>query len=330
LRRTGSFLLAALLVVTVTASLVLVRYRDELARARDTARRGGLIAGTASGSIEYAARGDGAPLLSIHGAGGGYDQGLANAADLVGEDFHVIAPSRFGYLRTPVPPDASPAAQADAHAALLSKLNVSRAIVVGVSAGARSAVELAIRHPDRVAALILVVPGTYSPTSPVSVEASRASALVFCVVNHGGDFAWWAAEKIAPSVLIRFVGVWPELLVASTEDARDRVMSIVRAIEPLSLRFAGINVDSVGEMRPLPLEKITAPTLIISARDDLFNTLPAAEFAARTIPGAKLVVYDTGGHLLVGRHKEVRDAVRTFLADAGLASPPHGAASHPE
>jgi pimeloyl-ACP methyl ester carboxylesterase len=69
---------------------------------------------------------------------------------------------------------------------------------------------------------------------------------------------------------------------------------------------------------PLPLDKITAPTLIISARDDLFNTLPAAEYAASRIPGAKLIVYENGGHLLVGHEMEVRDAVRSFLALTGL------------
>jgi 2-hydroxy-6-oxonona-2,4-dienedioate hydrolase len=52
--------------------------------------------------------------------------------------------------------------------------------------------------------------------------------------------------------------------------------------------------------------------LIISARDDLFNTLPAAEYAASRIPGAKLIIYETGGHLLVGHEMEVRDAVRSF------------------
>jgi pimeloyl-ACP methyl ester carboxylesterase len=56
------------------------------------------------------------------------------------------------------------------------------------------------------------------------------------------------------------------------------------------------------------------PTLVISARDDLFNTLPAAEFAASTIANAKLVVYDTGGHLLVGPQQEVRKIVSDFIA----------------
>jgi 2-hydroxy-6-oxonona-2,4-dienedioate hydrolase len=283
MRRTGRFLLAAFLATTGMMGLVFWRYRGELDGARRAARRGALTANTAAGPIEYAKKGAGIPLLSIHGAGGGYDQGLALAADLVGEGFQIIAPSRFGYLGTPVPPDASPAAQADAHAALLSELNISRVIALGVSAGARSAVELALRHPDRVLALILIVPGTYAPGNPVSVDSSRASSFVFWLVNAGADFAWWAAEKIAPSVLVRFVGVRPELLSTSSKAEHDRVVRLVRSIEPLSFRFRGINIDSSPDLRDLPLEEIRAPTLVISARDDLFNTLPAAEFAAGRI-----------------------------------------------
>ncbi|TIS70320.1 MAG: alpha/beta hydrolase, partial [Mesorhizobium sp.] len=78
------------------------------------------------------------------------------------------------------------------------------------------------------------------------------------------------------------------------------------------------NIDSAPELHELPLEQITAPTIIISARDDLFNTLPAAEFAAAKIHGSKLLVYDTGGHLLVGQAQQARKAIRMFLAGAGL------------
>ncbi len=312
----GFLLRITVLVVTGIASLVYWHYHDELDRAREAANRGGLIAHTSAGPIEYAMRGAGIPLLSIHGAGGGYDQGLTNAADLVGDSFQIIAPSRFGYLRTSIPRDAFPAAQADAHAALLAELSVPKAIVLGVSAGARSAVELAIRHPNRVAALILMVPGTYSPTSPVSVEESRGSEFAFWLVNNGADFAWWATEKVAPSVLIRFIGVPPELVAASAKPDQERVMNMVRSIQPLSLRFPGINVDSTPELSQPPLETITVPTLIISARDDLFNTLPAAEFAASRI-WTLTDRFDTGGHLLVGHNPEVREAARTFLNRAG-------------
>lgn len=312
----GAMLVASVAVLVAVAAFVILRYRRELAAARATVAQCSQIAATGSGPIEYSEQGSGAPLLSIHGAGGGFDQGLALAADFVDGGFRVIAPSRFGYLRTPIPSNASDAVQADAHAALLASLGVSAAIVVGVSAGARSAIELAIRHPLRVAALILIVPATYTPTSPVNIEGSRASRFAFWLVNIGADFIWWLVGKLAPSVLIRFLGVQPELVAAAREAERDRVTSIVKAIEPLSLRFAGINIDSTPDLHRLPLERIAAPTLIISARDDLFNTLPAAEFAASVIPDATLHVFDTGGHLLVGRGQETREAVRAFLRAA--------------
>ncbi|MCL4767878.1 MAG: alpha/beta hydrolase [Hyphomicrobiaceae bacterium] len=308
------FLVVASLAVVVAGGLVFRSYNDTVGRARAVLGSGGRIASTTAGPIEYAEKGAGMPLLSIHGAGGGYDQGLANAAELVGDGFRVIAPSRFGYLGTPIPADASPSAQADAHAALLAELKVDKVVVVGISAGACSAVELALRHPGRVAALILMVPGTYAPASPVAIESSRGSQFAFRLVNAGADFAWWATEKIAPSVLIRFIGVPPEVVAAAPKAERDRVMQIARSVQPLSRRFPGINIDSNPGLHRLPLEKITAPTLVVTARDDLFNTLPAAELAAGAIPDARLVVFDTGGHLLVGHEQEVRAIVGEFLA----------------
>jgi len=258
--RRARFLLSALLASAAAAGFVYVLYSSELRRVHDIVSRGSVMVNTQAGPLEYAEKRGGTPLLSIHGAGGGYDQGLANAADLVGEGYRIIAPSRFGYLRTAVPRDSSTAAQADAHAALLAELDVSKAIVMGISAGARSALELALLHPDRVAALILIVPGTYSPTSPVSVEGSRASRFVFWLVNNGADFVWWATERLAPSVLIRFVGVPPELVARASKNDRARIMSIVRNIQPLSLRFAGINIDSNPNLKPLPLENIRVPS----------------------------------------------------------------------
>ena len=169
-------LLLSFLVIGVfaAAGAIALRYQSDLRRARDAAAKGSLTADTEAGRIEYDEQGAGPALLSIHGAGGGFDQGLANASALVGEGFRLIAPSRFGYLRTPIPEDDSAAAQADAHAALLSKLEIPKAIVLGVSAGSISAVELAIRRPDCVAALILVVPATYAPDSPVAVDSEAA------------------------------------------------------------------------------------------------------------------------------------------------------------
>ncbi|MCA1454552.1 alpha/beta hydrolase [Bradyrhizobium sp. BRP22] len=144
-------LLATSLALAGIAGAVILLYVSELDRAREATGRGSLIADTRAGPIEYGETGAGLPLLSIHGAGGGFDHGLANAVEIAGEGFRIIAPSRFGYLRTPIPGDVSPAAQADAHAALLSQLNISEIAVVGISAGRarRSSWRCVIRTKSR-------------------------------------------------------------------------------------------------------------------------------------------------------------------------------------
>ena len=81
--------------------------------------------------------------------------------------------SRFGYLRTPMPLDASPAAQADAHVCLLDALGIRQATVLGASTGGPSAMQMAIRHPDRVSALVLLVPLAWKP----GVVADSGTAL---------------------------------------------------------------------------------------------------------------------------------------------------------
>jgi len=104
------------------------------------------------GDIEYAVQGEGLPVLLAHGAGGGYDQGLLIGENYVGDGHLLIAPSRFGYLRSSIPEeDGSPAAQADAYAALLDTLGVERVGVVTFSDGGPSALQFALRHPERCA-----------------------------------------------------------------------------------------------------------------------------------------------------------------------------------
>lgn len=112
-------------------------------------------------------------------------------------------------------------------------------------------------------------------------------------------------QECPPPIL----GVRPQLFASSPQAEQNRVMQIVRSIEPLSRRFPGINIDSDPGLSRPPLEHIAVPTLIISARDDLFNTLPAAEFAANTIPNAKLVVYERAAICWSGaRRKCVRSS----------------------
>lgn len=312
-----------LVTVAVWAAVVFALYRRDLAEIRAQMRHGSELATTSAGVIEYASRGQGQAVLAVHGAGGGYDQGLLIAAGFLGDGFKVIAPSRFGYLRTPMPKDASPAAQADAHAALLDTLGVDRAVVIGVSAGSPSATQLALRHPERVAALVLVSPGLNAPGHQVQVDQSLGSQPVIRIVMSGADLAWWSAMKAGPrSMLVRFLGVPPAIEAAAPAAERDAVTAIMASVLPLSERLPGLQAEVMGELEAWPLEAIRVPTLIIAAADDLFKTLPGARYMAGRVAGARLVEFETGGHLLVGRGDQVRRAITDGLAAAGIGPKP--------
>lgn len=323
MRRQSFMLGAAIAVMATAAGAVSLAYRRDMRAIRDKVARGSRIARTSVGSIEYAEEGAGFPLLLIHGAGGGYDQGLMIGRDY-GKGYRVVAPSRFGYLKTPLPEDASPAAQADAHAALLDWLNIDKALVVGISAGGPSAIELGLRHPARVQALLLIVPRAYDPSGSIGPDKSFESRLVFRAIEASADFLLWAMIKIARRSVVRFLGVLPEVEAAASAEDRARVTEVMESILPLSGRIQGIVAEGAVELSPWPLDRLTMPVLIISAEDDLFGTLPGARFTAAGIPGSELHVLESGGHLMVGQREHVNRWIADFLnrVGVGVGAPP--------
>ncbi|HEY5840615.1 MAG TPA: alpha/beta hydrolase, partial [Mycobacterium sp.] len=96
-----------------------------LAYLRDMRAAYGRLAGasrlvdTSHGVVEVAEEGAGRTVLAIHGAAGGFDMGLSLARSVIGAGYRIVAPSRFGYLRSPMRKHASHADQADALADLL-------------------------------------------------------------------------------------------------------------------------------------------------------------------------------------------------------------------
>jgi pimeloyl-ACP methyl ester carboxylesterase len=145
------------------------RFRRDLRDARERVAAGSRVIQAARGSIEYGESGDGSPVLGIHGAAGGYDQTLLLGRLLLGRGCRVIAPSRFGYLNTPIPEDSSIGAQADTYACLLDALKVDRVTVVAISAGGPSGLHFVLRHPERTAALVLVSAISYGGTPEAEV-----------------------------------------------------------------------------------------------------------------------------------------------------------------
>ena len=230
--------------------------------------------------MEYAERGRGEPVLLVHGIFHGCDGGLMSTGGLP-QDRRFIAPSRFGYLGSPLPEGATPARQADAFAALLDELAVDRTDVVGISAGTTSALQFAMRHPDRVKHLVVLsgnLPG--SPTAVVPPGWARA---------FYADVPMWAMKVFARRTYLRMMGVPKDL--ALTGGAAAFVDRMAESIFPVAPRAAGGAFDafvSNPDVNDYPLETITVPTLLVHAEDDPLTSYDAARQAANRIPGARL------------------------------------------
>jgi pimeloyl-ACP methyl ester carboxylesterase len=316
-RKGRAALLAAGLPAAGLAGLAWVRYRREIREQRRRVAAGGQIAPTPCGPIEYAVVGTGTPVLLVHGAGGGYDQGLLLGAALASRGFQVIAMSRFGYLRTPLPLDASAEAQADAHACLLDALGIGRAAVMGASAGAPSAMQFALRHPDRLSALVLLVPAAWAPRAGGAPALKTPPGVPFLFETAlRCDFLFWAAIRLARPFVTRGILATPPEIVRNADAAEQaRVADLLEQILPVTARRDGlINDAAVTSAIPrYDLERIAVPTLAISTEDDLFGTYDGARYTAEHVPSARFLGFPSGGHLCVGHNEEIAAEIAALL-----------------
>jgi 2-hydroxy-6-oxonona-2,4-dienedioate hydrolase len=298
-------------------ALVYFNYQRDIQQARERTSVGSQIVETPCGQIEYADTGKGSPVLLVHGAGSGYDQGLDTSRALVQRGFRVIAMSRFGYLRTPLPADASAAAQADAHACLLDALHIRSAAIVGASAGAPSSMQFALRYPKRTTALVLLVPVAYVPRPDGAPPMQTPPGFEFLFDTAlKSDFLFWAAPRLARQTVISAILATPPAVVDSASaEERARIDQVMVNILPVSTRRPGL-INDAAVTSSLPrydLERIAAPTLILSVADDLYGTYDGALYSAEHIPHARFIGYASGGHLCVGHEKEVMAEIEKFL-----------------
>lgn len=316
---------STLYLTLLAALIVYAAYRRDLDIALSHATAASRLVETPCGRIEYADSGSGIPILIVHGAGGGFDQGMQFATVLDKKGYRVIAVSRFGYLRTPLPLDASARAQARAHACLLDALHISRAAIVGASAGAPSSMLFAVQYPHRTIALVLLVPAVYVPRQG-GEPPLRTTPLTSFLFNSAlrSDFLFWATTRVARDAIVRSLLATPPALVAGADrEERARVSQIVESILPVSQRRLGLLNDAAvtATLERYPLERVSAPTLTISSADDLFGTYEAARYTAEQIPGARFLGFTEGGHVWVGHNDQVLAEIDTFVKSHAASQP---------
>ena len=286
-------------------------YRHDMARTAARLQRVRSVTQTSFGLIDFAELGDGDPVLVLHGTGGGFDQGLDMTAALADEGFRLIAPSRFGYLRSSLPRDHSAAAQADASAELLDRLGVDRCAVIGISAGAWPALHFAVRYPARCRAVVLLVPATDLPRRTRFL--GRALTGLFAC-----DFLGWAAVRLAnvfPPLRGMMVGTPARVVRRASPKEKRRVRSILFDSLPAHARLSGIKID-LAQMSPdsaCALADVACPVLAISTEDDAFQTADHAREVAAAVPDGTAVIYSSGGHALVNRHSQAVHETAVFL-----------------
>lgn len=261
---------------------------------------------TARGDVQLARDGQGPPVLVSHGGPGGFDLGLAWCQHLRDGGCELLAPSRPGYLRTPLQSGRSPESQGDLYAAILDELHIEHVTIVGFSSGGPSAVQFAARHPNRTTALILEA-AILLPFEPPINALQRA------IIESG--FLVWLSYQIAgrtPRLMVRFsvdgmsAGLNKEQKraaanwIESDPTRLDRIQEMSTCTAPQQYRHPGWVNDKANEARlaPLPFADIATPTLIAHGANDAIVSVTHATSAANQIPGAELMLVAEGHHAL--------------------------------
>lgn len=266
--------------------------------------------------LQYEVVGDGPTCLVCHGWLGTDHTYLRPSLDRLGSHVQLVYYDHRGHGRSggSAPGALTMEQLADDAAELATHLGAERVLVLGHHQGAAVAQELAVRHPERVAGLILVAasPGELgkqesladfldAPPVPPEVEVLQR-------VPPASDEEWLATVRALGRFFFHRVGT------AEREEPFAR---------------AACNAEAVGEsMLALGwwscvdrLAGVAAPALVVAGRHDVFNPPHQAERIARHLPLARTVVLDDSGHLpWLEQPDAFVSAVGDWLRDVGLSA----------
>lgn len=304
----ASVLVVAMLITSVLALSEARKQANELKAERSLAQ-------TRHGMIEYFSWGEGPPVLVVHGAGGGFDQGRLLARAIGGDGFRWISVSRFGYLGSDMPGAPSTAAQAEAFVDLLDALDVNRVSILAMSGGVPPSLKFAEMFPERVDRMMLVSSAPFTPFAP-GVEDRPIPTWAYSALL-GNDVFYWALTKVARGQLEEAFDARADLREGLSDEEELFVRDLIDTFLPASRRVAGVNNEgaAVAPAANYDLESIRAEVLVVHARDDRLNPFAVGETIAARIPRSRLLVLDQGGHLLLGHHAELSREFQVLLAE---------------
>lgn len=258
-------------------------------------------------ALHVEVRGDGAPVLLLHGFSGSARSWEALAPSL-SDRLRLIAVDLIGHGQSDAPERADryrPEQAVRDLASLLDALGIARAHVVGYSLGGRLALRFAMDAPERIGALVVV-----SASAGLADEEARRE-------RAAADGA--LADRIERDGIERFVAEWEGQELFAAERSLPPERRAAARAERLAQRPHGLanSLRGMGQGAAEPLWQrlaaIAAPALVVTGALDARYTAIGARLAA-AIPAARHAVIAGAGHAVHReRPDELARAVREHL-----------------
>jgi pimeloyl-ACP methyl ester carboxylesterase len=265
------------------------------------------VVDTAKGKIEYdLTEGSGPVVMVSHGGIGGVDQArvLANWVDT--DKYRILSPSRPGYLGTPLDSGKTIEEQADLFAALLDELKINKVAVVSASAGGPPAYMFAVRHPDRVWALVAIdsVSGFYDMP-----ETAGPIAQAIFTTQFGQKLLKKIGES-KPEMFLQEIFQSEAYFTKSQQKAHieyvlgspvavEFMRAFMATMNPYNVRKPGTDNDMVQyrKLTHLPVEGVKCPALIVHGTHDADVKFYDGVYAYEHITGCQRFWIEEGSHL---------------------------------
>jgi 3-oxoadipate enol-lactonase len=254
------------------------------------------------GRIHYRVAGRGVPVLLIHG--GLVDSGMWDEqVSSLSPGHCTIRYDQRGFGRS----KAASAAYSPVEdvRAVLDKVGVSKAVVIGLSYGGQVAVDFALEHPERVLALV---------TAGATVRGQQMQSV-------GDRPAIYRALKERGTA--EAVRLWLEDPAFATAKELPTVQERMRRMLTDNVKAWGTpRSDLVRWPSRVPAEhlgEIAVPTLVLRGGQENPNIVAAADLLAEQIPRAELRIVPSAGHHVNMEAPEQFDAaVLSFLRASGV------------